>query len=153
MDNEMNDIDTSNESFDDIDSIIDKMNLNSVSTQEQLNILNNNIHRINKYISNPFIPVMTLELEILIKDLHNINDIYIQQISWNPEVYSNENNDVVAFDEKQIEIIKTIGPLLEQCIQKTLVIIYTPTNTWNIQNVYEILYVSKQIYTLILQII
>lgn len=153
MDNEMNDIDTSNESFDDIDSIIDKMNLNSVSTQEQLNILNNNIHRINKYISNPFIPVMTLELEILIKDLHNINDIYIQQISWNPEVYSNENNDLVAFDEKQIEIIKTIGPLLEQCIQKTLVIIYTPTNTWNIQNVYEILYVSKQIYTLILQII
>lgn len=153
MDNEMNDIDTSNESFDDIDSIIDKMNLNSVSNQEQLNILNNNIHRINKYISNPFISVMTLELEILIKDLHNINDIYIQQISWNPEVYSNENNDLVAFDEKQIEIIKTIGPLLEQCIQKTLVIIYTPTNTWNIQNVYEILYISKQIYTLILQII
>ena len=96
---------------------------------------------------------MTLELEILVKELHYINDIYIQQISWNPEVYSNPNNDLVAFDEKQLEIIKTIGPLLEQCVQKTLQIIYTPSNSWNIQFVYEILHISKQIYTLIQQII
>jgi len=127
------------------------MDLNDSSRNEKLHTLNDNIHRITKFLNNPVTPVMTLELEILIKELHYNNDIYIQQISFNPEVYCAPNCQLTTFNEQQLESIKTTGSLLEQCIQKTLVIIYTPVLSWNIQNVYEILYLSKQIYTSILE--
>lgn len=144
---------SSDESFDDIDSMINKMNLNDSSRNQKLNTLNDNIHRINNFLNNPVTPVMTLELEILIKELHYNNDIYIQQISFNPEVYCAPNCQLTPFNEEQLQSIKLTGELLEKCIHKTLVIIYTPVISWNIQNVYEILYLSKQIYTLISQFI
>jgi len=144
---------TSDESLDDIDNIMDNINLNSNQIKPNFNVLNDNIHRINKYLNNPQISAMTLELEILIKDLHYHNDIYIQGISFNPEHYTESNDQFPTFSEDKINALVTTGTILEQCVSKTLRIIYTECNTWNLEFVYEILYLSKQIYTLILQII
>ena len=42
---------SSDESFDDIDSMLEKMNLNQQSRNEKLNTLNDNIHRINHFLN------------------------------------------------------------------------------------------------------
>ena len=155
MDSNMdtNNYTTSDESLDDIDNIMNNINLNSKQNRPNFSVLNDNIHRINKYTNNQQISTMSLELEILIKDIHYHNNTYIQGISFNPEHYKESNPLHPNFTKEQIDTLLTIGTLLEQCVSKTLQIIYTDCRIWNLEFVYEILHLSKQIYTLILQII